>query len=72
MSTQGTGPTRPTSCGSRESLREMGVIERIGYKRNIETFRGEVQREGEEGHLRQRVNDPGSLFLLFPAIVGLF
>jgi len=32
----------------RESLREMGVIERIGYKRNIETFRGEYSEKGKK------------------------
>jgi hypothetical protein len=32
----------------RERLREMGVIERIGYKRNIETFRGEYAEKGKK------------------------
>jgi len=32
----------------RERLREMGVIERIGYKRNIETFRGEYSEKGKK------------------------
>ena len=32
----------------RERLREMGVIERIGYKRNIETFRGEYSERGKK------------------------
>ena len=48
MSIPATGPTRPTSCGSGERLREMGVIERIGYKRNIETFRGEYSEKGKK------------------------
>jgi len=32
----------------RERLREMGVVERIGYKRNIETFRGEYSEKGKK------------------------
>jgi Basophilic leukemia-expressed protein Bles03 len=32
----------------RERLREMGVIDRIGYKRNIETFRGEYSEKGKK------------------------
>lgn len=32
----------------RERLREIGVIERIGYKRNIETFRGEYSEKGKK------------------------
>jgi hypothetical protein len=32
----------------RERLRELGVIERIGYKRNIETFRGEYSEKGKK------------------------
>ena len=32
----------------RERLREMGVIERIGYKRNIETFAGEYSEKGKK------------------------
>ncbi len=32
----------------RERLRERGVIERIGYKRNIETFRGEYSEKGKK------------------------
>jgi hypothetical protein len=32
----------------RELLRGMGVIERIGYKRNIETFRGEYSEKGKK------------------------
>ena len=31
----------------RERLRELGFIERIGYKRNIETFRGEYSQKGK-------------------------
>jgi hypothetical protein len=32
----------------RERLREMGVVDRIGYKRNIETFRGEYSEKGKK------------------------
>ena len=32
----------------RERLREMGVVERIGYKRNIETFAGEYAEKGKK------------------------
>ena len=32
----------------RERLRELGFKERIGYKRNIETFRGEYSEEGRK------------------------
>jgi hypothetical protein len=32
----------------RERLREMGVVDRIGYKRNIETFRGEYAEKGKK------------------------
>ncbi len=32
----------------RERLREMGVVERIGYKRNIETFAGEYSEKGKK------------------------
>lgn len=31
----------------RERLRELGFTERIGYKRNIETFRGEYAQKGK-------------------------
>jgi len=31
----------------RERLRELGFIDRIGYKRNIETFRGEYAEKGK-------------------------
>jgi hypothetical protein len=31
----------------REELRALGVGERIGYKRNIETFRGEYSKKGK-------------------------
>lgn len=31
----------------RESLRELGFTERIGYKRNIETFAGEYAKKGK-------------------------
>ena len=31
----------------RERLRELGFIDRIGYKRNIETFRGEYSQKGK-------------------------
>ncbi|HOI58297.1 MULTISPECIES: putative phosphothreonine lyase domain-containg protein [unclassified Methanoculleus] len=30
----------------RERLRDLGFVERIGYKRNIETYRGEYSEEG--------------------------
>jgi hypothetical protein len=33
---------------ARKRLRELGVIERIGYKRNIETFRGEYSEKGKK------------------------
>ncbi|HDQ07455.1 MAG TPA: DUF1917 domain-containing protein [Methanoculleus sp.] len=32
----------------RESLRSMGVEQRIGYKRNIETFQGEYSEKGKK------------------------
>jgi hypothetical protein len=32
----------------RERLRGMGVVDRIGYKRNIETFRGEYSEKGKK------------------------
>lgn len=32
----------------REKLREMGIADRIGYKRNIETFRGEYAGKGKK------------------------
>jgi hypothetical protein len=32
----------------RRRLREMGVVDRIGYKRNIETFRGEYSEKGKK------------------------
>jgi hypothetical protein len=32
----------------RERLRERGFTERIGYKRNIETFRGEYSQKGKK------------------------
>lgn len=32
----------------RERLRELGFTERIGYKRNIETYRGEYSEEGRK------------------------
>jgi len=31
----------------REKLRELGFVERIGYKRNIETFAGEYAKKGK-------------------------
>ena len=31
----------------RERLRELGFVDRIGYKRNIETFRGEYSHKGK-------------------------
>jgi hypothetical protein len=31
----------------REGLRELGFVDRIGYKRNIETFRGEYSKKGK-------------------------
>lgn len=31
----------------REKLRELGVVDRIGYKRNIETFAGEYAKKGK-------------------------
>ena len=31
----------------RERLREMGFVERLGYKRNIETYRGEYSKKGK-------------------------
>jgi nuclear transport factor 2 (NTF2) superfamily protein len=31
----------------RERLRDLGFIDRIGYKRNIETFRGEYSQKGK-------------------------
>jgi hypothetical protein len=31
----------------RERLRELGFVDRIGYKRNIETFRGEYSQKGK-------------------------
>lgn len=31
----------------REALRALGVVDRIGYKRNIETFRGEYSKKGK-------------------------
>jgi hypothetical protein len=31
----------------REALRELGVEDRIGYKRNLETFRGEYSKKGK-------------------------
>lgn len=31
----------------RERLRELGFIDRIGYKRNIETYRGEYSQKGK-------------------------
>ncbi|MDD2472769.1 MAG: DUF1917 domain-containing protein, partial [Methanoculleus sp.] len=32
----------------RERLRDLGFLERIGYKRNIETYRGEYSEEGKK------------------------
>ena len=32
----------------RERLRDLGFIERIGYKRNIETYKGEYSKEGRK------------------------
>jgi len=32
----------------REKLRELGFTERIGYKRNIETYRGEYSERGKK------------------------
>jgi hypothetical protein len=31
----------------REEIRALGVEDRIGYKRNIETFRGEYSKKGK-------------------------
>jgi hypothetical protein len=31
----------------RENLRAIGFVDRIGYKRNIETFRGEYSKKGK-------------------------
>jgi hypothetical protein len=31
----------------REKLREMGFVDRLGYKRNIETFAGEYAKKGK-------------------------
>ncbi len=31
----------------REKLRELGIVDRIGYKRNIETFAGEYAKKGK-------------------------
>jgi nuclear transport factor 2 (NTF2) superfamily protein len=31
----------------REKLRELGFVDRIGYKRNIETFAGEYAKKGK-------------------------
>ena len=31
----------------REALRALGVADRIGYKRNLETFRGEYSKKGK-------------------------
>ena len=33
--------------GIREKLRSIGIIDRIGYKRNIETFKGEYASKGK-------------------------
>jgi hypothetical protein len=32
----------------RERLRDLGFLERLGYKRNIETYRGEYSEEGKK------------------------
>jgi len=32
----------------RERLRDLGFVERLGYKRNIETYRGEYSEEGKK------------------------
>lgn len=32
----------------RERLRDLGFVERLGYKRNIETYRGEYSEEGRK------------------------
>lgn len=32
----------------REELRKIGIIDRIGYKRNLETFRGEYSAKGKK------------------------
>ena len=39
----------------REALRALGVEDRIGYKRNLETFRGEYQQKGKTGYVLQRM-----------------
>jgi hypothetical protein len=31
----------------RERLRELGFADRLGYKRNIETFKGEYSQKGK-------------------------
>jgi hypothetical protein len=31
----------------RAKLKDLGFIDRIGYKRNIETFRGEYSKKGK-------------------------
>lgn len=31
----------------RETLRKLGIVDRIGYKRNLETFRGEYSKKGK-------------------------
>jgi len=32
----------------REKLRSVGITDRIGYKRNIETFKGEYASKGKK------------------------
>ncbi len=32
----------------RERLRDLGFVDRLGYKRNIETYRGEYSEEGKK------------------------
>ena len=35
----------------REKLRGIGIVDRIGYKRNIETYRGEYSSKGKKSNL---------------------
>jgi hypothetical protein len=32
----------------RERLRELGFVDRLGYKRNIETFQGQYSQKGKK------------------------
>jgi nuclear transport factor 2 (NTF2) superfamily protein len=32
----------------RERLRELGFVDRLGYKRNIETYKGEYSEKGKK------------------------